>query len=69
MKFKTILAILFVILIIVFSLQNAEVTDVKFFLWKVSASRILIILGSFGVGVLVGFLISAKRRLINTKRY
>tara|TARA_R110002051_G_scaffold280343_1_gene341933 strand:+ start:2622 stop:2828 length:207 start_codon:yes stop_codon:yes gene_type:complete len=68
MKFKTFLAIFFATLIVVFSLQNVEVTEIKFFLWKVSASRVIIVLGSFGIGVLVGVLISAKRKLINTKR-
>lgn len=64
MKFKTILAILFIAIIVVFSLQNVEVTDVKFLIWKLSMSRVLIILGSFGVGVLVGILVSMKRKLI-----
>lgn len=68
MKFKTILAILFATVIVIFSLQNAEVNDVKFLFWKLSISRVLIILGSFGVGVLVGILVSMKRKLINTKR-
>ncbi|HDZ06121.1 hypothetical protein LCGC14_0129090 [marine sediment metagenome] len=69
MKFKTLIAIFIGALIVVFSLQNAESIDVRFFLWKVTASRVLIILGSFGFGILVGILLSAKRRLINTKTY
>ena len=68
MKFKTILAILFAAVIVVFSLQNSEVIDVKFLFWKLSMSRVLIILGSFGVGVLVGILVSMKKKLINTKK-
>lgn len=63
MKFKTIIVLLFIGLIVVFSLQNAEVIDVKFFLWKISLSRVLIILGSFAIGVLVGILLSMKRKL------
>ncbi|GGD39168.1 lipopolysaccharide assembly protein LapA domain-containing protein [Muriicola marianensis] len=63
MRFKTIMAILFAAVIIVFSLQNAEVTDVDFLFWKVSMSRVLIILGSFGIGVLVGILVSLKRKI------
>ena len=69
MKFKTILAILFATIVVVFSLQNSEMTDVKFFMWKLSMSRVLLILGSFGVGVLVGILVSMKRKLVNTKKY
>lgn len=64
MKLKTVLAIIFVSIIIVFSLQNAEVTDVKFLIWKLSLSRVLIILGSFAIGVIVGILASMKRPLI-----
>jgi len=68
MKLKTILAIVFATVIVVFSLQNSEVTDVKFLFWKISTSRVLIILGSFAVGVLVGILVSMKRKLINTNK-
>jgi len=64
MKFKTILAIIFAIIIVLFSLQNAEVTEVKFLFWKLSMSRILIIMGSFTIGVLVGILVSMKKRMI-----
>lgn len=67
MKLKTIFAIVFILIIVLFSLQNAEVTDVKFLFWKLSISRVLIVLGSFGVGVLVGILVSMKRKLINPK--
>jgi len=66
MKLKTVLALVFIALVVVFSLQNAEVTDVKFLFWKLSLSRVLIILGSFGVGVLVGILVSMKRRLFES---
>lgn len=67
MKTKTLIAIVFILLVVVFSLQNAEVTDVNFLFWKLSMSRVLIISGSFGVGVLVGVLVSMKRKLINPK--
>lgn len=67
MKTKSVIAIFIAILIVVFSLQNAEVTDVKFFIWKLSMSRVLLILGSFGIGVLVGILVSVRKRLIHPK--
>ena len=67
MKFKTILALIFASLIVVFALQNAEVTDINFFIWKISMSRVLIILGSFSIGVLVGILVSMKKRLVNPR--
>ena len=64
MKFKTVLAILFATVIVIFSIQNVEVTDVKFLFWKLSMSRVLIILGSFAIGVIVGLLVSMKKSLI-----
>lgn len=68
MKLKTVLAILFAAIIVVFSLQNADVTDVKFLFWKVSVSRVLVILGSFAFGVLVGILVSMKKSLIKKEK-
>ena len=62
MKLKTLIAIFFASLIIIFSIQNSEITDVDFLLWKISISRVLVILGSFTIGVLVGILVSVKRK-------
>lgn len=67
MKTKTILAIVFASIIVVFSLQNANVIEVKFLFWKFSASTVLVILGSFAVGVLVGVLISIKHKYNKNK--
>ena len=61
MKFKTFVALFFIILIIIFSLQNTELTEIKFVFWKFSISRVLVILGSFAIGILVGLLISMKK--------
>ncbi len=65
MKFKTIVAFFVVALIVVFSIQNSEITELELFIWKISMSRALIILGSFAIGVLVGILISMKKKRIN----
>lgn len=67
MKFNTILVILFATIIIFFSLQNSEVTDVKFLFWKISTSRVIVILGSFVIGLFVGALLSMKKP--NRKKY
>lgn len=64
MKFKTLVVLFFVMLIVIFSIQNSAVTEVDFLIWKVSMSRVLIILGSFGIGLLVGILISMKNRIL-----
>ena len=60
MKFKTILIILSIVFIVIFSVQNVEMTEVKFLFWSLSISRVLVILGSFIIGVMVGVLISIK---------
>ena len=61
MKFKTILMLFFALIVVVFSLQNSEVTQVSFLHWNLEMSRVLIILGSFSIGVLVGIIVSFKR--------
>ncbi|MFD2916501.1 lipopolysaccharide assembly protein LapA domain-containing protein [Psychroserpens luteus] len=68
MKLKLIIAIIFATVIVVFSIQNVEVTDVKFLFWKLSMSRVLIILGSFVFGVMVGVLVTMKRKLISSEK-
>lgn len=67
MRLKTIIALFFVAIIVIFSIQNAEVTDVKFLVWKISMSRVLVILGSFAVGLAVGILVSMSRKLLPSK--
>ncbi|WKD84731.1 Lipopolysaccharide assembly protein A [Polaribacter huanghezhanensis] len=67
MKTKTIVSLFFVLIIVIFSLQNSEITDVDFLFWKISVSRILIILGSFSFGVLVGILVSMVKKTTTTK--
>jgi uncharacterized integral membrane protein len=62
MKFKTVMALIFAGLVVVFSLQNSAVTDVDFLIWKLSMSKVLVILGSFSIGVLVGILVSLKKK-------
>ena len=62
MKLKTILALVFAAIIVVFSIQNARVIEISFLFWKLSASTVLVILGSFVIGILVGVLLSLKRK-------
>ena len=68
MRLKTILILIFAAIIVIFSLQNAEITDVKFLFWKLSISRVLVILGSFAIGILLGILISQKRKITNNNK-
>ena len=63
MKFRTIIGLLFAAIIIIFSLQNAEIIDVKFLFWELSISIVLLILGSFAIGLLVGVSLSIKKKI------
>jgi uncharacterized integral membrane protein len=54
---KTIIAIVFLSIFTVFILQNAEVVEISFFFWKLSLSRVVLLLGSLFIGVLIGLFI------------
>ncbi|HYA03182.1 MAG TPA: LapA family protein [Syntrophobacteria bacterium] len=46
----------------VFVVQNVEVMDVNFLFWHVGASRALVLIGTFGFGLLAGWLTVWLRR-------
>jgi len=53
---KTIVFLILVALVIIFVIQNTQVVEFQFLAWKVSMSRSLLLLGTFGMGVVVGWL-------------
>ena len=55
-----ILALLF--LLIIFSIQNSEIIQLKVFFWNISIPRILLIMGSLIIGVVIGFLFPLKKK-------
>ena len=57
---KTIIFLILIALVIVFVIQNTQVVEFQFLAWKVSMSRALMFLGTFLVGIAVGWL---SRRL------
>jgi uncharacterized integral membrane protein len=57
---KTIIFFILVALVIVFVIQNTQVVEFQVLAWKVSMSRALMFLGTFVIGVIVGWL---SRRL------
>lgn len=58
MKVVTLFALLIAIIAGIFALQNATPVFVQFWGWKTQASMALILLVTFALGVLFGFLIS-----------
>jgi len=57
---KTIIFFVLIALVIVFVIQNTQVVEFRFLAWKVSMSRALMFLGTFLMGIAVGWL---SRRL------
>jgi len=63
MQIYLILAIIIVISIIIFSLQNPFPVIVYFFSWEVKSSLALILLTTFIAGILTSFLITTLLRI------
>ena len=49
------LAIIALVLIAIFSIQNLSVVEVSFLTWSASVSKIVVILGSYLLGMLTGW--------------
>lgn len=56
MNIRAMLTLLLTALSVIFVLQNTEVVDIRFLLWTLSMSRVLLILLLLAVGVLIGWL-------------
>ncbi len=61
MNLKVVAAIVLLVLLVIFSIQNTQPVDVRFLLWTVSTSAVLSILVSFLIGFLVGWLVSYSK--------
>lgn len=59
---KRIVILAAALLFATFVAQNAEVVEVQFLFWKTQASRALVLLGTFAVGLAVGWLTGWLRR-------
>jgi lipopolysaccharide assembly protein A len=66
MRFKSILTLLLLLVVAMFSVQNAGVITVRFLHWQFALSQALVILLSALCGLLAGFAagtLSARRRI------
>ena len=59
MNWKIILVIVLLSLLVIFTVQNYEVVEVKFLIWSLTASRVLIIFSTFCAGLIIGWVVSA----------
>ncbi len=49
-----VVAIVFLLLVVVFAVQNAQMVNIVFFGWALNINLALVVLGSASIGVLVG---------------
>lgn len=61
---RTVIAVLLLSIFIVFILQNTTVVDIRFLFWKLSLSRVILLLGALFTGMVIGIIIGweAKTR-------
>ncbi|MGB2630262.1 MAG: LapA family protein [Candidatus Omnitrophota bacterium] len=62
MNWKIILVIVLLSLLVIFTVQNYEVVEVKFLIWSLKASRVLIIFSTFCAGLIIGWVVSVMSR-------
>ena len=62
MRAKTIIAIVLAILLVIFSLENTETVFVEFLSWEFGLPQVLLIIGTFAIGVIVGILVSLSKK-------
>lgn len=62
MSWKLVFALVFLLLITIFSIQNYEVVEIQFLLWSFQASRVIIIFLTFVTGVIIGSLVTSQMK-------
>lgn len=63
---KLALSVVLIGLVMVFTLQNTAVVEVRFLLWTLSMSLVLLIFGLLVIGVLLGWLFATLGRRSNS---
>jgi lipopolysaccharide assembly protein A len=58
---KKIVSLILLALVLIFVIQNTQVIEVQFFSWKISMSRALLLLVTFVIGIVVGWLSTRLR--------
>jgi len=58
---KTIIFVILSVLILVFVIQNTQVVETRFLVWTISMSRSLLLLGTFFMGIVAGWLVRRPR--------
>lgn len=61
-KFKTIIMLLLIIAVLIFTIQNVAAVEIQFLFWGFSIPRALMILVLLGTGFVVGLLVASLLR-------
>ena len=67
MNFKVVIAGLLALLLVVFTVQNAEVVEIRFLFWKLEMSRAIVLFGVGGIGSLVGWAVASMSYMASEK--
>ena len=62
MKTRIIIAIIMSILLVIFTIQNTEIVNVKLYFWNPQIPRALLILICICIGIIIGVLIPGKKK-------
>ena len=62
MNTRSVIAILLISMVVIFTIQNTEIVTIKFLIFEMSISRVLLILGCFIVGFVIGELLTFGKR-------
>jgi uncharacterized integral membrane protein len=65
---RFIIGVLLGIVMIVFAIQNTETVNYQFFSWTLTSPRSLVVIVTFVVGLLSGWLVSGIRHFRHRKR-
>jgi len=63
MSVKTVIILILLILLAVILIQNTKVVDVQLFFWKLSMSRIILIIIPLFIGFVVGLFVARRVRI------
>ncbi len=54
-------ALAWILLLLVFTVQNTEVVEVRFLFWSLAISRATLLVGVFAMGLALGWIVSGLR--------
>lgn len=56
MRFTLVVALVIIVLVAIFALQNSQVVQVGFLLWRFEGPLVIVLLVTFAAGILTGWL-------------